>query len=456
MFNRTVVRAVVAAALLCAAFPAMACRPFGSYQFVEDKDGGIWFTEGDNNAVSRLAPDGSVKAYPLPTPNAEPTSLARDRNGNIWFAEMNVSKIGRLGSDGRIVEYPTEGGQPGRVTTDARGEAWFTQMAHDHAAMAGGHAGHMAPPVSKIGRITADGRMIDYPLSEGWPTSVVVDSSDQAWVTVLVPGDSAPRATQAIGKLARLDRDGRWNWAGRWENSCPGNLLAEADGGIVYADHCRGVVERRSRDGKLQTITLPPRTSVRQMALGVPHEGTLWLTEPQTGELLRIGRNGKTESIKQLDNGNPPFAIFVTSRGDVIFSEAFNYNINRLGKDGVLTEHLIRIDERRGTQEVREGEVCYVKFASRIVAKAEMDKKRAGEVKNGHLKPDGAGTEKLAEQKCLVCHDARRLLLSRRSDWTPSITRMHSYRDIRKVEPLTADETRTLVRYFNTYYGIGR
>lgn len=72
------------------------------------------------------------------------------------------------------------------------------------------------------------------------------------------------------------------------------------------------------------------------------------------------------------------------------------------------------------------------------------------------FKADGAGTEKLVEQKCLACHDARRLLLSRRSDWTPSITRMHAYRDIRKVEPLTAEETMRLVRYFNENYGLAR
>ena len=207
----------LAAALCCTSLAAHACRPFGSYQFVEDKDGGIWFTEGDNNAVSRLAPDGSVKAYPLLTPSAEPTSLAQDRNGNIWFAEMNASKVGRLGGDGRIVEYPTEGGQPVRVTTDASGAAWFTQIAHDHSGAMGGHAGHHVAPVTKIGRITADGKMIDYPMSEGWPTSIVVDNSDRTWVTVLVPG-STPGATQPLGKLAWLDRDGKWNWI---SSCCP-------------------------------------------------------------------------------------------------------------------------------------------------------------------------------------------------------------------------------------------
>jgi hypothetical protein len=77
-------------------------------------------------------------------------------------------------------------------------------------------------------------------------------------------------------------------------------------------------------------------------------------------------------------------------------------------------------------------------------------------VKNAEkpFRPDGKGTEKLVQQKCLVCHDARRLLLSRRSDWTPSINRMRNYRDIRDVEPLTDEERRRLISYLNEYYGL--
>jgi hypothetical protein len=83
-----------------------------------------------------------------------------------------------------------------------------------------------------------------------------------------------------------------------------------------------------------------------------------------------------------------------------------------------------------------------------------MDRRRAEEVRNGRFTPDGNGTEKLVEKKCLVCHDARRLLLSRRSDWTPSINRMRGYRDVRDYEPLTEEERKRLINYFNEYYSI--
>lgn len=445
---------ILAAALLgCLSLPAAACRPFGSYQFVEDPDGGIWFTEGDNNAVSRLAPDGTVTAHKLPTTAAEPSSLALDGKGNLWFVEMDAAKIGRLDKDGRIAEYQTTDGHPGLVAVDRQGEAWFTQMAGHEGGGSGGssHAGHDGHKIAKVGRVDRDGKMHSYPAPEGWPTSVAFDARDQGWVTLLVPGG---KGDQPKGRLARLSRDGQWKIAAAWDDSCPSNLARLPDGGLAFSDHCRHVLGRVAAGGTIVEQKLPENTYIQQMAAGP--DGSLWFTGDEKSRLGRIGRDGKVTYLARADNGDQTMAVLVTKKGDVVFSEFYNYNINRLTKNGEYVEHLVNVDERKSVREVREGEVCYVQFAARIAAKAEMDKKRADEVKNGRFKPDGAGTEKLVEQKCLACHDARRLLLSRRSDWTPSITRMHTYRDVRGVEALTPEESTRLVRYFNENYGLTR
>jgi virginiamycin B lyase len=426
---------------------AQACRPFGSYQFVEDADGGVWFTEGDNNAISRLAPDGTVRAHPLPTPHSEPSSLALDPSGNIWFVAMDTAKIGRLGLDGRIVEYATTDGHPSLVAVDRAGEAWFTQMAGNEDG--GSHAGHEGHGIAKIGRIDGKGQMHSYPTPEGWPTSVAFDGQDRAWVTLLVPGvgGAPPR-----GHLARLGRDGNWTLAGSRVGSCPGNMIRLPDGGLAYSDHCRGVLGRVSAKGEISAQDLPAGTYIQQMSATA--DGTLWFTGDGKSRLGRIDRRGRLTYLERPENGDQTMAVLATRNGDVVFSEFYNYNINRLTREGTYIEHLINVDERQGMREVRTGEVCYIQFAARIVSKKEMDAKRAEEVRSGRFRPDGKGTEKLVEEKCLVCHDARRLLLSRRSDWTPSITRMHAYRDVRNVEPLTEEETIRLVGYFNEYYGL--
>jgi streptogramin lyase len=446
--NKPIFSVLFSLAVLLAT-PALACRPFGSYQLVEDKTGGIWFTEGDNNAVSRLAPDGSVKAYPLPTKNAEPSALTLDRRGNVWFVEMDGGKIGRLAPNGRVQEFPTRDGHPGMVAVDRRGEAWFTQMSgHENASDE--HAGHGSAMVAKVARIDRQEKVHDFPLREGWPTSLAFDRQDRAWVTILVPGRNGD---QPKGRLARLSRDGQWTTEAAWENSCPSNLTPVA-GGLAFSDHCRFVLGRIAA-GELTEQKLPDGTYIQQMSAAP--DGVLWFSGDQRGRLGRIAPDGAVAYLPERPGSDDQImAVKVLRNGEVVFSEFYNYNINRRTRSGEYVEHLVNIEERQGSREVRDGEVCYVQFAARIAGKAEMDRKRAEEVRSGRFKPDGAGTEKLVEQKCLACHDARRLLLSRRSDWTPSLSRMHSYRQLRGIAPLTPEETSQLVRYFNKYYGLGR
>jgi streptogramin lyase len=455
---------ILAATLCCCSLTALACRPFGSYEFVEDKEGGIWFTEGDNNAISRLAPNGNVTVHRLPTPNAEPSSLAQDSSGNIWFVEMAVAKIGRLARNGTITEIATGRGHPSRIAVDHKGEAWFTQMSgHENKtsndlASSDTHAHAPKPDTPSdgalVGRIDGQGKIHTYPLPEGWPTSIAFSHGDQAWVSILIPGD---QQSKPKGRLMRLSGEGQWRVVAAWENSCPRNLLAGPRGAVYFSDGCRGIVGISSPQGELKEWPLPEGTNIQQMSLvlgATPQDNRLWFTDRQ--HLGYIDPQGKVTLVTRPDNGDATMGILVTHNGDVVFSEFYNYNINRLGKNGEFVEHLISVDERRGSREIKEGEFCRVEFGARIAAKAEMDQKRREEVKLGRFKPDGQGTEKLVEQKCLVCHDARRLLLSRRSDWTPSLTRMHSYRQQRGVTPLSPEETSKLVRYFNKYYGLGR
>lgn len=437
---------------LLAASPAEACRPFGSYVFVEDDEGGIWFTEGDNNAISRLMPDGDVRSFPLPTPHAEPSSIALGKKGEVWFVESDAMQIGRLGPDERITEYPTTDGHPVLVAVDSKGEVWFTQMAGDHPAATGEHTGHEKKWISKIGRITADERTLDYPLAAGWPTSIAIDPRDVVWVTILVRGDLVGGNGRPLGKLAKVDREGRWTILQEWENSCPSNLTLTPDGGLAFSDHCRGTFARIDARMKLSETAFPPKTTIQQMS--ATRDGTLWFTAAEGGRIGRIATDNRVEFVDRPPNGDEPFAILATKSGDIVYSEFYNYNINRLTNEGVFEEFLVNVDQRSGVRIAKEGEVCAVKFGARIVEKKEMDLLRSEEVKNGRFRATADGVEKMVEERCLNCHDARRLLLSRRSDWTPSIERMQDYMRIRDVPQLTDEEKNILIGYFNTYYTI--
>jgi streptogramin lyase len=431
---------------LCSS-PVLGCRPFGSYQFAEDAEGGIWFTEGDNNAVSRLAPDGKVTAHLLPTPQSEPGSLALAPTGAVWFVALDTAKVGVIKPDGRIIEYDVTDGHPGLIVVDGGGEAWFAQMAGNENGKTS--AGHGAHGVAKVGRVDSEGKMHSYRVPEGWPTSLAFDGGGRLWVTLLVPGG---KTAKPKGLLARLSPEGEWRIVEDWANSCPGNLAPTPEGGLAFSDHCRGELGRVDGRGAVSSQALPPGTYIQQISAAA--NGALWFTGDEKGRLGRIDQQGRVDYVERPPNGDQTMAVLAARNGDVLFSEFYNYNINRLKSSGEFVEHLVNVDDRKQVRKVIEGEVCRIEFGARIASKAAMDKRRAEEVRNGRFKADGKGTEKLVQLKCLVCHDARRLLLSRRSDWTPSINRMRNYRDLRDVEPLTDAERQRLISYFNEYYGI--
>lgn len=437
---RSIMRCAVAVGVALVSlmpYEVSACRPFGSYAFLEDEAGGIWFTEGDNNAITRLDPDGSLKSYPIPTEAAEVADLAFDKEGNVWFVEMYGNRIGKLAKDGRITEFdvPTMHAHPARIAVDAHNNVWFTEE-------------------NKIGRLTESLTVVEYPLEKGWPTAIAVDKEDNLWVAMLEPSADKTDWSRNTGRIRVLMKDGKWREKLARQGSCPMNLTLDAAGGMWFSDRCRSSVERMDADGKLTAVAISKDAFVQDMA--VDGTGIVWFVDSLRNKMGKITRDGRVEEFPPPGDNGGPFALALTRRGDLYFSETYNYNINRLTKEGVFEEHLVNVDYRQKVNSVKEGEVCYLEFASKVADKAKLERKRIAEFKVNRFKETQDGVSKLAEQRCLPCHDVKRILASRKSNWLYSINRMQDYMGIRDVPLLTDKEKEVLVRYFNTHYGINQ
>ena len=418
-----------------------ACRPFGSYAFVEDSEGGIWFTEGDNNAVSRLAPDGTVTAYPLPTAGAEPADLALDAQGNLWFVEMYGGKIGRLSKAGKITEYPLAGetSHPWRLWVDEGGEVWFL----------------VGRNPSRVGRLTPNGSIRNYILAEGWPTSMAPAADGGLWLSVLVPADTqGSDLAQAAGRIIHLSRDGVWRELFRRTESCPMNLIPDPQGRLWFSDRCRHTIERFDPRGESLRLEMPDDAFVQAMTLDAG--GTLWFIDNTRNLIGRLEPAGGIRTYPLPGDTGGPFALALSRQGGVIFSETYNYNINRLSREGVFTEQLINVDYRQGVEKVERGSVCYLRFASLMRKKEEMDALRAATLATGRLAEEGSSGARLLRERCLTCHDIKRILLARKSDWRPSLGLMDTYMGLRHVVSLSDGEREILLNYLNAHYNIGQ
>lgn len=71
-------------------------------------DRNLWILESDRNAIARIGTSGSgFVEFPLPTPNAGLGNIVAAPDGALYFTEPQASKIGRITMQGQISEFPT-------------------------------------------------------------------------------------------------------------------------------------------------------------------------------------------------------------------------------------------------------------------------------------------------------------------------------------------------------------
>ena len=66
------------------------------YQAVLGPDGAIWFAEIGTSKVGRIATDGTLLEFTVPTAGANVSGVTTGPDGAIWFAEDGVSKVGKI------------------------------------------------------------------------------------------------------------------------------------------------------------------------------------------------------------------------------------------------------------------------------------------------------------------------------------------------------------------------
>ena len=130
-------------------------------------DSSVWFTETVGNNVARLACDGSIKEYPVPTTGSGPLGLTVGPDGALWFIERLAGKVGRMTLDGTMTEYPMADPKsvPNRIVTGPDGALWFTEFVGE-----------------KVGRITTDGIMTEFSTPGVGPVGIAAGIDGGLWI----------------------------------------------------------------------------------------------------------------------------------------------------------------------------------------------------------------------------------------------------------------------------------
>jgi streptogramin lyase len=154
-------------------------------------DGTVWFAEQYANYIGHYSPDtGRFQVYPLPTVSAPdpahkgkqltlpvaPNELLLDRQGQIWFTEMNADALGRLNpATGELRQYPLSSHHtvqqlnPYGLASDAQGNLWFTESSQNRI-------GYLDPRTGKITTFST-------PDPGAMPMEIAIDRQGEVWIT---------------------------------------------------------------------------------------------------------------------------------------------------------------------------------------------------------------------------------------------------------------------------------
>jgi len=135
-------------------------------------DGAVWFTEvpiaadGPPEAIGRLEPTGGYTRHALPKPKSGPRRIVAGPDAALWFTEASRSRIGRISAGGKITEFALKPGSvPDDIVSGSDGALWFTTP----------HA---------LGRITTSGSVRMWPIPGAKRLARLAEDRDHTfWIT---------------------------------------------------------------------------------------------------------------------------------------------------------------------------------------------------------------------------------------------------------------------------------
>ena len=217
-----------------------------------DSHGFAWYTDAPARVIARIAPDGTITAFPLQGPIARLARLTVGPDDAVWFAEATSLAVTRLkGGTFTRFEASSVSAAPFGVAVDREGTVWATLQ-----------------NVNRLARISRDGRLseLDVPTRGSAPSDITVDPTGAVWFLEFrgnkIGRYAGGRFTEFPVPTPRAGLTG----------------LAVAPDGAVWFAEIRGHALGRLRDGVMAEFPLP-RSDARPFDVAVDAANNVWYTD---------------------------------------------------------------------------------------------------------------------------------------------------------------------------------
>jgi virginiamycin B lyase len=300
----------------------------GPLSIVFGPDGALWFT-ASSGAIGRITTTGAITEYSLP-PGRVPTDITVGPDGALWFTELGANQIGRMTTDGVLTaEFPLSPIScscyvPAGIGS-GDGALWF------------------AKDIDKIGRITTSGVVTVYALApNSWPGHFLTGPDGAVWF-IEAGGDAYLDSVH--GKIGRIGADGTiMEYPIPTDYPYPGGLTLGPDGALWFTEQGPGKIGQFVLpDTTPPLITLFATPTILRPPSGQMVPVTVWgtITDPGSGLIARSVEYAVTDEYHLVQ---PKGHMTVDAAGNYLFTILLNASRNDDDRDG--RRYTIRVSAR--------------------------------------------------------------------------------------------------------------
>ena len=273
--------------------PVVYNGPFGIAKGLGDD---MWF--GDQDTIGRVARDGSITQYTVPSPGAGVGWVTRGTNGGMWFVERFTNKLGRVDNLGNVTEFslPTANSVPQGIVMDDNGIVWFAEQA-------GNRIGRLDPVANTVVEYTV-------PTPHAGPQGLALGPDGALWFT-----------ERNAAQIGRMDQAGGFTEYPLLAGASPQRITVGPDGALWFTELATSVVGRVTTAGALTEFPLAGGSRPVGIASA---DGALWVAEFGSDKIARVTVDGAVSD--EFDVPSPaatPFQIAAGSNRALWFTESF-------------------------------------------------------------------------------------------------------------------------------------
>jgi streptogramin lyase len=277
-------------------------------------DGNQWFTKFDDDAIGRMAPDGTWTEFHGTGANAVtgPLGITAGPDGNLWFTEPVEDQIGRITPAGDVTLFSglAPGSQPSGIAAGAGGALWFTE-----------------PAVGQIGRITTSGVVSEFSDGlDGFSTPMEMASGPDGNVWFVDPGHQGVGFVTPAGVATEFE-------AGISPHN-PQDITPGPDGAMWFTEGNGDQVARITFAGVVTEFSAGISDEAFPDGITAGPDGNLWFAEPGTASVARITPAGVVTEFKDEERPDAePVDISLGADSRLWFTDTNYGSIGRIALD---------------------------------------------------------------------------------------------------------------------------